>query len=156
MNMYFKQATSEHASTIGAMVVDLTREICALTGIQHFDINLQQTIEQCESLLKEGHYSAILGLIGDKIIAVVTMSETYALYASGKIAVVQEFYVDPEYRETGVGSLMVEQAKAHAKMQGSTCIELCTPPLPEFARSVSFYQKNGLSPVGGRKMRVTL
>lgn len=156
MNMYFKQATCDNAATIGTMVMDLTQEICALTDTQHFDINLQETIERCESFLKEGHYSAILGYIDDKAVAVVTMSQTYALYASGKIAVVQEFYVIPEYREAGMGSVLIEQAKAHAKMQGCACIELCTPRLPEFARSVNFYQKNGLSPVGGRKMRVTL
>ena len=35
-------------------------------------------------------------------------------------------------------------------------IELCTPPLPEFEASLRFYQKNGLAPVGGRKMREML
>jgi hypothetical protein len=31
-----------------------------------------------------------------------------------------------------------------------------TPPLPEFERTLNFYQDNGLVPVGGRKMRQNL
>jgi len=156
MNIYFKQATANHAEIIGAMVVELTREICNLTHTQHFAIDLQETIQQSAVLIEDGHYSAVVGFLDGEAIALATMSQTYALYAGGKVAQVQEFYVAPEYRTTGIGSLLLEQVKEQARLRGCVCIELCTPPLPEFERSVTFYQKNGLKLVGGRKMRLEL
>tara|TARA_R110000751_G_scaffold15290_7_gene49678 strand:- start:76467 stop:76727 length:261 start_codon:yes stop_codon:yes gene_type:complete len=84
------------------------------------------------------------------------MSETYALYAAGKIGVIQEFYVSPEFRATGVGSKLVKQIQNFGSEHAWSCIELCTPPLPEFERTLHFYQRNGLKPVGGRKMRQVL
>jgi GNAT superfamily N-acetyltransferase len=84
------------------------------------------------------------------------MTETYALYIGGKIGVIQEFYVSPEHRAAGVGSMLIEQVKAYGKQNDWSCIELCTPPLPAFEQTLNFYQQNGLIPVGGRKMRQIL
>jgi len=89
-------------------------------------------------------------------VAVATMNETYALYASGKIDGIQEFNVDPEHRVSGLGSKLVEQVKVHGEQQNWSCIELCTPSLPEFERTLNFYQNNGFKPVGGRKMTLSL
>lgn len=57
---------------------------------------------------------------------------------------------------SGVGSMLIEQVKDYGNNSNWSCIELCTPPLPEFVRTLNFYQKNGLIPVAGRKMRQTL
>jgi len=89
-------------------------------------------------------------------VAVATITETYALYAGGKIGVIQEFYVIPEFRSYGVGAMLIEQVKLYGQERQWSCIELCTPPLPEFERTLSFYLHNGLVPVGGRKMRQNL
>jgi len=156
MNINFIEATLKDSEVIGSLVVELTTEICELTSAQHFDIDLKSTIERCHELIRDGHYLAIIGVCENTPIAVVTMTETYALYAGGKIGVIQEFYVSPEFRASGVGSMLIEQVQAYGKQQDWSCIELCTPPLPEFERTLNFYQKNGLIPVGGRKMRQAL
>jgi len=156
MNIDFRKATPNYSEHIGSLVVKLTNEICELTNTQHFDIDLNGTIQRCRELLTEGHYAAIIGFSENNPVAVVTITETYALYAGGKIGVIQEFYVSPEYRASGAGSMLLEQVKAYGAQQKWSCIELCTPPLPEFERTLNFYQKNGLIPVGGRKMRQTL
>ena len=156
MQINFKAAKLEDSEVIGALIVDLTNEICELTKTKHFDINLNSTIERCRELIRDGHYAAIIGEYQNKPIAVVTFTETYALYAGGKIGVIQEFYVSSELRASGVGSMLVAQVKNYGKQHDWSCIELCTPPLPEFERTLNFYQKNGLIPVGGRKMRHVL
>ena len=153
MQINFKVAKLEDSEAIGSLVVELTNEICELTKAQHFNINLNSTIERCRELIRDGHYAAIIGEYENMPVAVVTFTETYALYAGGKIGVIQEFYISPEHRGSGVGSSLIEQVKKYGKQQGWSCIELCTPPLPEFERTLNFYQKNGLTPVGGRKMR---
>jgi GNAT superfamily N-acetyltransferase len=158
--IHFSCAIQDHKlntfGIIGAMVVELTTEICALTNTQHFDINLNETIQRSAELISAGHYVAIIASHEDNPIAVVTLSETYALYAGGKIGMIQEFYVTPTFRASGVGSMLLEQVQNYAKKRNWSCIELCTPPLPAFERTLNFYQKNGLKAVGGRKMRQTL
>ena len=156
MEINFREATFKDSEIIGSLVVNLTAEICELTNTQHFDIDLKDTIQRCNELIRDGHYAAIIGVHEGNPIAVVTMTETYALYAGGKIGVIQEFYVSPEFRASGVGSMLIEQVKDYGHKHNWSCIELCTPPLPEFAHTLNFYQKNGLSPVGGRKMRQAL
>lgn len=52
--------------------------------------------------------------------------------------------------------MLIQQVQDYGKKHNWSCIELCTPPLPEFEQTLNFYQKNGLTPVGGRKMRQTL
>ncbi|WP_434339668.1 GNAT family N-acetyltransferase [Motilimonas cestriensis] len=156
MEISFRVATVNDAELIGSLVVDLTAEISELTNAAHFDIDLSGTIERCEKLINGGHYAAIIGHHNETPIAVATISETYALYAGGKIGVIQEFYVLPDFRASGVGSMLIEQVKKYGNKHEWACIELCTPPLPEFERTLNFYQKNGLNPVGGRKMRQAL
>jgi hypothetical protein len=87
---------------------------------------------------------------------VATFTETYALYCGGKIGLIQEFYVSATQRSLGVGDRLLNQVKEHGIQHRWSYIELCTPPLPEFDKTLSFYQLNGLKPVGGRKMRVSL
>lgn len=98
MKVNFRVATIKDSKTIGSLVVELTTEICELTKAPHFNIDLNGTIQRCSELIADGHYSAIIGVYENNPIAVVTMIETYALYAGGKIGVIQEFYVSPEFR----------------------------------------------------------
>lgn len=153
MKLEFLQATPDKAEIIGSLVVELTEEICARTNAQHFNIDLEGTVQRCKELLTAGHYAAIIGWSDTLPVAVSTITETYALYAGGKIGVIQEFYVIPAFRSAGVGAMLIEQVRKYGKKQGWSCIELCTPPLPAFERTLCFYQNNGLIPVGGRKMR---
>ena len=104
-------------------------------------------------MLSSGHYAAIIACSDNIPVAVSTITETYALYAGGKIGVIQEFYVVPEFRPSGIGAKLIEQVRNYGQKRDWSCLELCTPPLPVFERTLSFYQDNGLVPVGGRKMR---
>ena len=88
--MEFIQAMPNHSEIISNMVVSLTNEICQATNAKHFDINLNETISRCRELLMAGHYSAIIGYSKNNPVAVATFTETYALYAGGKIGVIHE------------------------------------------------------------------
>jgi len=153
MNINFREATLKDSALIASMVMKLTNEISDLTNGQHFDIDLDGTTQRCHELIRDGHYCAIIGECENMPISLVTLTETYALYAGGKIGVIQEFYVSPNFRASGIGSILIEQVKKYGKQKAWSSIELCTPPLPEFERTLRFYQNNGLIPVGGRKMR---
>ncbi|WP_347455618.1 GNAT family N-acetyltransferase [Acinetobacter thermotolerans] len=64
-----------------------------------------------------------------------------------------ESAVLPEYRSEHIGHEMLAAIKHYAKQVGWKRIELCTPPVPEFDQTVSFYQANGFDRTGGYKMR---
>lgn len=153
MSMKFIVATVRDVEVIANFVVKLTEEICLKTNVQFFSINLDETVARCRELIRDKNYGAIVGYMEDQPIAMSTFTESYALYAGGKIGVIPEFYVEPIYRSSGVGAKLITAVKDYGRDQGWSCIELCTPPLPEFERTLSFYQNNGLMPVGGRKMR---
>lgn len=153
MNINFKLASANDADLIGEFVIQLTEEICLKTNANHFDINLAGTIKRCQELLQENNYGALIAYSAETPIAIATFTESYALYAGGKVGIIPEFYVQPEFRSSGVGAELIAHIKDYGCRHGWSCIELCTPPLPEFDRTLFFYQKNGLVPVGGRKMR---
>jgi GNAT superfamily N-acetyltransferase len=152
-DLQFVLASPGDARIVAGLVLRLTAEISRRMSTQSFDLGIDETVARCEEFLVAGHYAAIIGFAHDTAIAVATLTETHALYAGGKMGVIQEFYVTPEYRSAGVGAKLIAAVREHGQRHGWACIELCTPPLPEFERTLQFYQANGLSPVGGRKMR---
>ena len=47
----------------------------------------------------------------------------------------------------------MEAAASFAFEKGWSRIEVTTPPLPEFGRTLRFYEANGFSVTGGRKLK---
>lgn len=142
-----------NAAEIAGLVIELTEEICTRADIHGFNINTEDTVKRTIDFIENGFYTAILGVSEDGPVAVACIAESYALYAGGKIGIIQEFYVKPAYRSHGIGSKLIDAVFEFGKKQGWACVELCTPPLPAFDKTLQFYQRQGLNPVGGRKMR---
>ena len=153
MEWQLKTATADDAPAVAALVVALTAEITQkCQGVQLED-NLTATTLLCRTWLGDGRYAALLACVDGEPVGVVTFTESYALYAGGKICIIQECYVAPAFRALGVGKALLEGARSAAEERGCACLELCTPPLPEFQRSLEFYQQHAYKAVGGRKMR---
>lgn len=155
MDLVIREAKESDATIVGNMVIQLTEEISESTNTQTFDIDENSTIARCRIFIENSFYKVFIVFNDDAVIAMATISETYALYAGGKMGIIQEFYVLPEFRSFGVGAELFKHIKSHGLKREWSCLELCTPPLPEFERSVLFYQQNGFSAVGGRKMRIS-
>lgn len=113
MNITFRHAEAGDAEIIASMVMRLTNEITESTSSRSFNIDFDETAHRCRELLEANHYAAILGYAGERPVAVSTLTETYALYAGGKIGVVQEFYVEPEFRSIGVGAELMAQVRSY-------------------------------------------
>jgi GNAT superfamily N-acetyltransferase len=75
------------------------------------------------------------------------------LYAEGALATMQEFFVSPPYRVSGVGGMLLTAATELARKRRWNRLEVCTPPLPEFDRSLAFYERHGFDITGGRKLK---
>jgi hypothetical protein len=55
-----------------------------------------------------------------------------------------------------VGLRLVSEAKAFGSSRGWSSLEVTTPPLPQFDRTLAFYEREGFSIAGGRKLKVVL
>jgi GNAT superfamily N-acetyltransferase len=154
MSLEIIQATPKDAGIIAAKAKALTDEIIIRTGTKHFNVDLGGTTKLCHDFLLSGTYVVFLAVQDGCRVGLATLCESHALYAEGTFGIVQEFYIEPTSRSAGVGQKMLNTVAAYAKSRGWKRLELCTPPLPEFDRTVHFYEENGFEVTGGRKMKL--
>lgn len=147
------QARADEAARLA---VCLTNEIMDRTGGKFFDVDLPLATRLCRSFIEQGHYTVVAAEEAGEIIGFGTLCESRSLYAEGVFGIVQEFYVMPEYRSRRVGAGLMDRIVEYARSRGWKRLELCTPPVPEFDRTVKFYESNGFEITGGYKMKRSL
>ena len=152
-SIQYQWVNVQHADTIAQLVVCLTEEIMERTGMQHFDVDVVQAEKLCRDFLSQDKYHVIAAFQNHQVIGFGALCESYALYAEGAFGILQEFYVQPQYRSQAVGQELLDHIKSFAKTKSWTRIELCTPLVPEFERTVDFYMENGFERTGGYKMK---
>ena len=153
MSVAIYLAVQTDAALVAEMAVALTSEIMERTGIKHFNVNLGDTAALCERLITSGSYTALIAAEPSGPVGFAGLCESHALYTEGTFGIIQEFYVVPRSRSTGVGAALLKASVAQARSRGWRRLELCTPPLPEFQQSLTFYERNGFEITGGRKMK---
>jgi GNAT superfamily N-acetyltransferase len=90
------------------------------------------------------------------VVGFLTLYESYALYAEGAFATISELYVRPQARSRGIGAALVGEVQDAARAKGWTRLEVTTPPVPVFERTIRFYERQGFKISGGRKMSLRL
>lgn len=153
-----RKAVSAEATIIAGMVQQLLEEIMAATGSAHFHVDLPAIAQRCERYIAEGIYTVFIAAdsAGNTPVGFISLTETYSLYAEGAFGIIPELYVQPAFRSGGAGQLLLDAAKAHGRSRAWQRLEVTTPPLPAFDRTLDFYQANGFDVAGGRKMKVLL
>ena len=81
-------------------------------------------------------------------VAVCTVSFLTALRTRGRYAIIQEMFVVPDARSSGVGMAVLRFALEHAAANGCGTVELGTPYDGE--RQIAFYRRAGFTEVGAR------
>lgn len=150
------QAQPEDAEAVAHMVKALLEEIMAATGAAHFKAEEAELRIRCCDFLQQGAYTVWLARKENETVGVVTLTEARALYAGGSFGLIPEFYVAPEFRSHGVGAALLDAVREHGRARGWTRLEVTTPPLPEFERTLRFYEANGFEVTGGRKLKAML
>ena len=101
-------------------------------------------------------FTAFLARTGDgKAVGVVTIVETLAIYAGGRYGVIDEMYVAPEHRSSGVGARLIEAAKELGRRRGWARLDVTAPPEKRWERTVGFYERHGFV-FTGPKLRCRL
>ncbi len=152
-----QRATDDDAHEIAVMVGELLAEIMNAVGVRAFNFDLCDTATRLTDFLSHEKYFVFVAHDHSGCPAgFIALYESYALYAEGAFGTIPELYVRPAHRAQQLGSHLVSQAKSFGASRGWKRLEVTTPPLPEFDRTLEFYEREGFSITGGRKLKVAL
>lgn len=155
LSIWVEQANPEDADEVALLIGRLLSEIMQEIGARVFDFDSKKSTAQLRHFIDIGRYAAFVAHNHDnRFIGVITLSESCALYAGGIFGTIPEFYVAPEWRSQGVGAALADAARAYARYRGWIRLEVTPPPLPQFARTLAFYERLGFSVTGGRKLKL--
>ncbi len=156
MSIRITQAQSSDAPLVAELVGELLQEIMAAIGTKAFEFSLAHTETRARGWLTDGSYTVLLAHEDETTAGFLALSECRALYAEGEFGIIPELYVRPVFRSHKVGTMLVAEAQRLARKRGWTRLEVTTPPLPQFDRTLAFYERQGFSISGGRKMKLSL
>lgn len=152
-----KRATVEDAKSVAIMTGELLMEITNAIGINEFNFDLDEAVDRLKDFLnREKYFVFVAHNNSRKSIGFITLYESFALYAEGEFGTIPELYVNPAYRSKSVGQNLISQAQSFGRSRGWKRLEVTTPPLPEFDKTLAFYEREGFSITGGRKLKVVL
>jgi GNAT superfamily N-acetyltransferase len=158
MNLRIDHAQPDDAPIIAQMVGELLREVMAIIGTNVFGFHREETESRARSWMTDGKYSVLLARDGvqPEPLGFLAVYESLALYAEGSFGTIPELFVRPAHRSSGVGTALLSEAKRVGQAKGWTRLEVTTPPLPQFDRTIAFYEREGFSISGGRKLKLEL
>ena len=156
MSIQIAQAQPEDADSVATLVGELLHEIMAAVKDKVFDFHHDDTVARAHSWMKDGLYTVLLAYEGGNPLGFLALYESYALYTEGAYDTIQEFYVRPAHRSKGLGTALLGQARRLGQSRGWHRLEVSTPPLSQFDRTLAFYQREGFSISGGRKLKLEL
>lgn len=154
--MIIRRATVQDVPQLAGMVGELLAEIMAKIGVQAFNFDLDATIDRLGAFISQEKYFVFAAWDGDAPAGFIALYESYALYAEGAFGTIPEFYVHPAFRSKALGLQLLSQAKTFGRSRGWKRLEVTTPPLPEFDKTLAFYEREGFAITGGRKLKVAL
>jgi GNAT superfamily N-acetyltransferase len=156
MQFRIDRALPEDAPVIAQMVGELLREIMGLVGAKTFGFHQEETEARARSWMMDGTYSVLLARDGvqPEPFGFLALYESFALYTEGVFGTIPEFYVRPDHRSKGAGAALIGAARRLAHSRGWRRIEVTTPPLPQFDRTMEFYRREGFTVSGGRKLKL--
>ena len=143
---------------LSVMVGELLTEIMEKIDHESFHYNQAETTNRIEKYIALDKYWVFIAkdLNSSENIGFVSMYESFALYSEGVYGTIPELYVRPNWRSQNIGCYLLNKASDFARSKNWQRLEVTTPPLPEFDRTLDFYQSHGFEIAGGRKLKVDL
>jgi hypothetical protein len=157
MHLRIDLAQPDDASVIAEMAGELLYEIMAMIETNAFGFHREETEARARSWMTDGKYSVLLARDGiePQPLGFLALYESFALYAEGSFGTIPEFFVSgPSVEWRGDCVALGSETPGQAK--GWVRLEVTTPPLPQFDRTMTFYEREGFSISGGRKLRLEL
>lgn len=151
-------AGPDDAEEVATMAGELLAEISRAIGYDAFHFDLDATRVRLQDFLRRGLYFVLVARDPATAAALgfIALYEAHALYAGGAFGTIAELHVRPAARSHGIGRELLAAARALGSTRGWTRLEVTTPPLPQFERTLAFYEREGFAVSGGRKLRTEL
>jgi GNAT superfamily N-acetyltransferase len=137
---------SESADVIFDLVQGLLREL----GEESDDLgDLDRNRVLAAWRDREPWYRVLLGRDEDgQGVGLLTLTESFAIYANGPYGVIDEMWVAPSCRSRGLGRDLLNAAKSLGRDLGWSRIDVTAPESPRWARTRAFYEREGFSFTG--------
>jgi GNAT superfamily N-acetyltransferase len=147
--------TPDDYDELAVMVGELLEEIILLIKEPVFEFDQAETVKRAKQWIEDKKYWVFIAQDNnDQAIGFVSLYESYALYAEGAYGTIPELYVRPKYRSQNIGKDLLDTAIVFARQKEWKLLEVTTPPLPEFARTLQFYREHNFQITGGRKLKL--
>ncbi len=147
-------ATKEDAVQVAILTGELLGEIMSAVDNYLFHFDIERAKELAYEFIEKNIYQIFIALHKQEIVGFISLQEHHALYVGGSYGTISEFYVKPKYRSSNIGKMLISKVKEYASEKNYRRVEVTTPPLPEFEKSLDFYKKSGFEITGGRKMKI--
>jgi GNAT superfamily N-acetyltransferase len=124
----------------------------ATIGVRAFNFDIEETSARLREFIDDEKYFVFIAQDSKQnILGFISLYESYALYAEGAFGTIPELYVRPEHRSKKLGGLLLSEARLFGSSRGWKRLEVTTPPLPQFDKTLTFYEQQGFEITGGRK-----
>lgn len=153
MNVRIERLTTRDASIVFEWVVRLLREL-GEEGEQLGELAHARVLDGWSRRAEQYFVLAAKDENG-QILGVLTLSVAFAIYANGEYGVIDEMYVDPRFRSSGIGARLVEAAIDIGRDHGWSRIDVTAPESERWSRTRRFYESIGFE-FTGPKMRKRL
>ncbi|MDD3731202.1 MAG: GNAT family N-acetyltransferase [candidate division Zixibacteria bacterium] len=123
-----------------------------LAELRGHSVTMDETalIDKTKTFLKNKQVIALLLTTEGSDIGLITISPCKAIRTEGEYGIIQEFYIEPEFRSKGYGKELLEKAYHIARTKKWPRLEVGAPSLPQWERTLKFYEKNGFEQCGPR------
>lgn len=158
MTIEIAQASIEHCAPISTMIGELLEEIATRADVQAFSFNREASCGLLQNFIADDNYVVFFtrDSSANAYAGFVTLCESRSIYAGGTFGTIPELYIRPAYRRRGIGRMLLDAARFHAEQRGWKRLEVTTPPLPAFDKTLAFYEREGFTITGGRKLKISL
>ena len=115
------------------------------------DASIKSDIEKITEAWKENNsrFNVFMALDDSgSPVGVITLAESFAIYAGGNYGIINELYVAPEYRSRGVGRMLLDAIKDFAREKGWERVDVTAPTGEKWRRTVAFYEREGFAFTG--------
>lgn len=153
----FRTGRVTQVATASVDDIPQLRELLATLFTQEADFqpdaNKQSTaLRQIIENKKVGHILVLRE--GDTVIGMVNLLFTVSTACGGKVALLEDMIVQPQYRSGGLGGKLLQAAIEMAKRKGCVRITLLTDRANDAA--IRFYNRHGFDMSGMLPLRLTL
>ncbi len=148
----------EQYHDLSQMVGELLTEIMDAIQVNAFNYDEKSTEKRAGDLIDQGKYWVFVATekTSGHPVGFVSLYESYALYSEGAFGTIPELYVRPGWRSKNIGKQLLNCATEFSLQRGWRRLEVTTPPLPQFDSTLRFYQANGFTVSGGRKLKMDI